>query len=58
MRGALIAVALRLQGCRCDANVQSLAQGLGIQPAGFYTLGRAGMQLFLNALPHPCRCSL
>ena len=30
------------QGCRCDANVEALAQGLGIQPSGFFTLGRAG----------------
>lgn len=34
-----------LQGCRCDANVVALAQGLGIQPAGFSTLGRAGRLL-------------
>ncbi len=31
-----------MQGCRCDANVEALAQGLGIQPSGFFTLGRAG----------------
>ncbi|CAK0780045.1 hypothetical protein CVIRNUC_004922 [Coccomyxa viridis] len=46
-------------GCRCDANVQSLAQGLGIQPAGFYTLGRAGVLACglpsnTDSAPNPC----
>ena len=33
------------QGCRCDSNVVPLAQGLGLQPGQFYTLGRAGQTL-------------
>ena len=31
-----------MQGCRCDANVIPLAQGLSLQPGEFYSIGRAG----------------
>ncbi|CAL5221813.1 g4069 [Coccomyxa viridis] len=46
-------------GCRCDANVEALAQGLGIQPSGFFTLGRAGVLACglpsnTDSAPNPC----
>ncbi|CAL5226848.1 g9714 [Coccomyxa viridis] len=46
-------------GCRCDSNVVPLAQGLGLQPGQFFTIGRAGILACglpsnTDTAPNPC----